>query len=212
MDTGDIKNKALEINGRLREKYPAAKCTLNFTNPLELLIATILAAQCTDARVNLVTAKLFKKYKSVSDYARAGLLELIEDVKPTGFYKNKATNIIACCQILLQKYEGNVPQNMDDLVSLPGVGRKTANVIRGNAYNQPGIIVDTHMRRVSFRLGLTKNTDPVKIEFDLQPLLPQEEWVSFSHRIVEHGRTICVAARPKCGKCFLNDICPKAGV
>ncbi len=196
----------------LRAEYPNAKCTLAYNSPLELLIATILAAQCTDARVNQVTASLFKKYPKTEDFANASQNELMEDIKSTGFYRNKAKNIINCCQKIINDYQGKIPSGMEKLTALPGVGRKTANVILGNAFDIPGVVVDTHVRRLSQRLGLTVNSDPTKIEFDLQKLIPEEEWVMFGHRIVEHGRKICQARRPKCDICRLASICPRIGV
>lgn len=207
-----LKQRVLTLMNRLKEEYPAAHCTLNFSNPLELLIATILAAQCTDVRVNIVTADLFKKYRNATEYANANLTEMMEDIKSTGFYQNKAKNIIACCQEIVSRHNGKVPATIEELTALAGVGRKTANVILGNAYNVPGIVVDTHVRRLSQRLGLTANSDPTKIEFDLQPLIPKEEWTMFCHRMVEHGRNICLSRRPKCNDCCLDSLCPKIGV
>jgi len=202
------KEKALAVVHELQKAYPNAKCTLDFSNPLELLVATILAAQCTDVRVNQVTAGLFKKYPAATDYAKAHLSEFEQQIKSTGFYRNKAKNIIACCRQLLAKHQGQVPAGMEELTALPGVGRKTANVILGNVFSIPGLVVDTHVRRVSRRLGLTGNSDPTKIEFEMQPLIPQKEWVMFSHRLVEHGRKVCQARKPRCSDCCLAFLCP----
>ena len=180
---------------------------LNHDNSWQLLIATILSAQCTDERVNMVTKDLFQKYKSLEDFANAEVNELEKDVHSTGFYRNKARNIIACCRRLLLEYNGVVPREIEELTTLAGVGRKTANVIRGNIYHEPSIVVDTHVKRVSNRLGLTKETDPVKIEFDLMEVLPKEQWILFNLQIITHGRTICTARSPKCERCFLRKDC-----
>lgn len=194
----------------LEEQYGGAKCYLHYETPLQLLIATMLSAQCTDDRVNMVTKDLFEKYLSVRDFAEANVIELEKDIHSTGFYRNKAKNIIACCQRLLLEYNGEVPSDIEDLTSLAGVGRKTANVVRGHIFNLPGVIVDTHVKRISNLLGLTKNQDPVKIEFDLMKLLPEEKWVAFNTQAIAHGRKICVARRPKCEECLLRPYCPSA--
>lgn len=194
----------------LQEQYGGAKCYLHYETPLQLLIATMLSAQCTDDRVNMVTKDLFQKYLSVRDFAEADVIELEKDIHSTGFYRNKAKNIIACCQRLLLEYNGEVPSDIEDLTSLAGVGRKTANVVRGHIFNLPGVIVDTHVKRISNLLGLTKNQDPVKIEFDLMKLLPEEKWVAFNTQAIAHGRKICVARRPKCEECLLRPYCPSA--
>lgn len=186
------------------------RCFLNYETPWQLLIATILSAQCTDDRVNQVTETLFKKYKSLEDFARVSQEELENDIRSTGFYRNKARNIIACARKILTDFNGEVPRNIDDLVSLAGVGRKTANVIRGNIYNDPSIVVDTHVKRVSNRLGLTKEKDPVKIEYDLMKKLPKEQWIPYNRQIITHGRSICTARNPKCGQCFLREFCTYA--
>lgn len=183
------------------------KCFLNYETPWQLLIATILSAQCTDERVNQVTEGLFKKYASIEAFASADLSELENDIRPTGFYRNKAKNIIACAQKLLSDYGGVVPKDIEDLTGLAGVGRKTANVIRGHIYNEPSIVVDTHVKRVSKRLGLTKEDDPVKIEFDLMKKLPREQWIPYNIQIISLGRSICSARSPKCGECFLREYC-----
>lgn len=190
-----------------REYGTEGRCFLNYETPWQLLIATILSAQCTDDRVNQVTEKLFKKYTSLKDFAEADQEELEKDIHSTGFYKNKAKNIIACAQKILTEYDGVVPREIDDLVSLAGVGRKTANVIRGNIYKDPSIVVDTHVKRVSYRLGLTSEDDPVKIEFDLMEKLPVEQWIPYNIQIITHGRNMCTARNPKCSQCFLKDYC-----
>lgn len=183
------------------------KCYLNHENAWQLLIATMLSAQCTDERVNIVTKDLFQKYKSIEDFANADLKELEKDIHSTGFYHNKAKNIIACTKSLLTEYNGEVPNDIDALTSLAGVGRKTANVIRGNIFNEPSIVVDTHVKRISKKLGLTKEEDPVKIEFDLMNVLPKDHWILYNIQIITHGRSICVARSPKCSECFLNSLC-----
>jgi endonuclease-3 len=187
--------------------YPQARCSLDFKNPLELLIATILSAQCTDKRVNEVTKTLFKKYKNAKDYAAARPEILEEDIRSTGFYHNKAKNIRLCCAELVNRFRGEIPRTLEELVTLPGIGRKTANVVLGNAFGVPGIVVDTHVGRISQRLGLTDEKDPVKIEFALMPLIPKEKWVLFSHQLIEHGRSLCLARGPKCPDCFLRPWC-----
>lgn len=184
------------------------KCYLNHDNPWQLLIATMLSAQCTDARVNIVTEPLFKKYKTLTDFAMADLSILEQDIKPTGFYHNKAKNIIACAKKLVMEYNSEVPSDLSALTSLPGVGRKTANVIRGNIYNEPSVVVDTHVKRISKKLGLTKEDDPEKIEYDLMKVLPKDHWILFNIQIITHGRGICPARSPKCQECFLYDYCP----
>ena len=203
-----LREKAAAIHERLNQHYPGSKCTLDFKNPLQLLIATMLAAQCTDERVNIVTKDLFKKYKALKDFAGANPEEFMEDIRSTGFFRNKARNIIGMAQVVLEKHGGKVPDTLEDLTALPGVGRKTANVVLGNAFGIPGIVVDTHVTRVSGRLGLTKNTDAVKIEFDLMELFPERDWALVSHQLVEHGRALCNARKPLCGDCFLFDLCP----
>ncbi len=183
------------------------RCYLDHDNAWQLLIATILSAQCTDARVNIVTKTLFVKYPSVKAFAEANLKELEKDIHSTGFYHNKAKNIIACCRMLIEKYDGDVPSSIEELTALPGVGRKTANVIRGNIYNEPSIVVDTHVKRVSKKLGLTEETDPVKVEYDLMKKLPEDHWILWNLQIIAHGRSICKAPKPDCENCFLKDLC-----
>lgn len=213
-ETAEAKaSRTREIIAELRKTYPDAHCELNFSTPLELLIATILSAQCTDKRVNLVTAELFRKYRSARDYADAPLSELEEMIKTTGFYRNKAKNIQSCCRALVEKHGGNVPQTMEELYALDGVGRKTANVVLGNAFNlNVGIVVDTHVTRLSNRLGLTKHLDAVKIEQDLIKLVPQESWTLFSHLLIWHGRRRCTARKPDCASCEVRELCPRIGV
>lgn len=184
------------------------KCYLNHENAWQLLIATMLSAQCTDARVNIVTADLFQKYQSVEDFANADLKELEQDIHSTGFYHNKAKNIISCCQDIMNKFGGEVPGSLEELTSLAGVGRKTANVIRGNIFHEPSIVVDTHVKRISKKLGLTKEDDPVKVEFELMKVLPKDHWILYNIQIITFGRQICKAPTPKCGECFLQKHCP----
>jgi len=191
----------------LDRHYPDAHCTLDFTNPLELLVATVLSAQCTDVRVNKTTPAIFQKYPTARDYARAPLSDLEAAFHPTGFFRQKAKSVQGICKTLEEQHRGQVPPSLEELVKLPGIGRKTANVILGNAFAIPGITVDTHMGRVAQRLGLTCNQDPVKIEFDLMPLVPQERWVKFSHQIIWHGRQICTAKKPQCPICPLLPYC-----
>jgi endonuclease-3 len=203
--------RAGEIYDRLIAHYPNAHCALDFKTPFQLLIATILSAQCTDKRVNMVTPALFKRYRTPASLADADPAEVEEMIKSTGFFRNKAKSLLGMARAIAEKHRGRVPDSMDELVALPGVGRKTANVVLGNAYDRnEGIVVDTHVTRVSRRLGLTKHTDAVKIEADLMPLFDQPRWTMLSHLFIEHGRTICEARRPKCESCFLNDICPSA--
>ena len=191
----------------LDKHYPDAHCTLDYGNPLELLVATILSAQCTDERVNQVTPQLFETYRTTADYAQAPLAELETAIRSTGFYRNKAKNIQACCRELQERFAGKIPVDLSMLVQLPGIGRKTANVILGNAFHIPGIVVDTHVGRVSQRLGLTTNEDPVRIEFDLMELIPRERWVTFSHQLILHGRKVCSARKPMCNQCPLRALC-----
>lgn len=203
--------RALEITVRLKRMYPKAKCSLDFTNPFELLIATILSAQSTDARVNIVTKSLFRKYPDAATMARATQPEMERDVRQTGFFRNKAKAVIAASKAIVELHGGEVPDTMEALTALPGVGRKTANVVLSNAFKKPvGIVVDTHVTRLSARLGLTSNSDAVKIEEDLMKLIPQKEWTLFSHRLIAHGRALCIARKPKCKECALNDVCPSA--
>jgi len=199
---------AKKIFARLKREYPDPKPALNFKTPFQLLISTILAAQCTDARVNIVTKDLFKKYKKPEDYLNISNEELEKDIHSTGFYKQKAKSIKQCCQALIEKYKGKVPADFDGLNSLPGVGRKTASVIAGNAFGIPSIAVDTHVLRLSNLLGFINSDNPEKIEMRLKELIPEEDWIKTSHLLASHGRKICIARRPKCLQCFLGDICP----
>lgn len=206
-----LKDKSNKILSLLKKQYSNAKCALNFKNPLELLIATILSAQCTDERVNMVTDKLFKKYRNVKEFANANLQEFEKDIYSTGFYRNKAKNILSTANIINKKHKGKVPKDFEELIKLPGVARKTANCVMGNAFNIPtGVVVDTHVSRISQKLGLTKNKTPEKIEEDLIELIPKEEWINFSHMIIWHGRKVCIARRPKCEICSLKRLCPSA--
>ncbi len=203
--------RVAEILRRLEEAYPTAQCALHHTNPLELLVATILSAQCTDERVNQVTQELFRKYPTVEDYAFANPEELEQDIRPTGFYRNKARHIQNAARMILERFGGRVPDTMEELLQLPGVARKTANVVLGVAFHKAeGIVVDTHVKRVSRRLGLTREQDPKKIEQDLMRIIPRERWIDFGHQMIWHGRQICQARKPDCPNCPLNDLCPSA--
>ena len=202
---------ASEVTARLKAEYPDASTELDWSNPLELLVATILSAQTTDVQVNRVTENLFSKYRTAEDYADSSLDELEENIRPTGFYRNKARSLRAMASALVEEHGGEVPRTMSELVALPGVGRKTANVVLGNAFGiNEGIVVDTHVRRVSDRLGLTEGSDPAKIEQELMRLVPEGDWTIFSHLLILHGRRTCKARKPDCPNCILNDICPSA--
>ena len=209
----DKKTHAAEIIKRLKKEYPEAHCALNFSNPFELLVATILSAQCTDERVNIVTAELFRKHRNPNDYLNITQEELAFDLKSINFFNNKTKSIRGAAQKIIDDFGGEVPQTMDELLTLNGVARKTANVVLGNAFGiASGVVVDTHVSRLSQRLGLTENTTPEKIEKDLNELVPQKNWVMFPHWIIAHGRKICQARKPKCGECVLSDICPSASL
>jgi endonuclease III len=211
--TAEAKRHAQKIARRLAESYPDATCSLDFQSPLELLVATILSAQCTDVRVNQVTKSLFRKYPTAAHYARAKLSELERDIQSTGFFRNKAKSIQNCCRTLLERYEGEAPKNIENLVELPGVGRKTANVVLGTAFGiAVGVVVDTHVARIARRLGLTQQKTPEKIESDLMAQFAQKDWISLSHRLIEHGRRCCTARKPKCEECPLEPLCPRIGV
>ena len=202
---------ASEVTARLKAEYPDARTELDWSNPLELLVATILSAQTTDVQVNRVTENLFSKYRTAEDYADSSLDELEENIRPTGFYRNKARSLRGMARALVEEHGGEVPRTMSELVALPGVGRKTANVVLGNAFGiNEGIVVDTHVRRVSDRLGLTEGSDPAKIEQELMRLVPEGDWTIFSHLLILHGRRTCKARKPDCPNCILNDICPSA--
>jgi endonuclease-3 len=201
--------KVLDI---LEEEYPDAKVTLNYKNPLQLLVATILAAQCTDERVNQVTSDLFQNYRNAADFATAKQKVLEQEIRPTGFFHNKAKSIIACCGMIVDRFGGQIPRSLGELVSLPGVGRKTANIILGNAFGKQAVAVDTHVKRVTHRLGWARASDPDKIELELMPILPQDRWTIACHQLVFHGRKICTAKSPQCPPCPVNHLCPKIGV
>ena len=207
--TADIKVRTLEIIKRLKKAYPDAHCALVHSSPFELLIATILSAQCTDLRVNIVTADLFRKYRGPKDFINVAQTELEKDIHSTGFYRNKAKNIQAACTRIIEVYGGEIPTTMDDLLTLGGVARKTANVVLGNAFEiASGVVVDTHVSRLSQRLGITKNKTPEKIEQDLSEIVPKKDWIMFPHWMIYHGREVCDARKPKCEICVLSDICP----
>jgi endonuclease-3 len=209
----DARRHARQVARRLARHYADAQCALNFTSPLQLLIATILSAQCTDERVNMVTPVLFKRYPTAADLAKAPQSDIEQIIQSTGFFRNKAKSIKEACNAIVERHGGKVPEDMESLVHLAGVGRKTANVVLGTAFGiASGVVVDTHVGRLSIRLGLTRQTDPLKVERDLMELLPKQEWIAFAHRMIHHGRRICTARNPRCEICPLNDICPKIGV
>lgn len=213
VDKGAAAKRVEAIFAKLKPLYPQARTALKHKDAFQLLIATILSAQCTDARVNIVTKDLFKKYKAPADYVKVKQTELEEDIRPTGFYRNKAANIKGACSALLEGFDGKVPGTLKELVTLPGVGRKTANVILGDSFGVPGITCDTHVIRLSRRLGLSENSDAVKLEFDLMEIVPQKRlggWTMFSHLLIYHGRNTCKARRPDCGNCVLAEACPAA--
>ncbi len=206
------KERARLILDALKREYPEVKCTLNYTTPLEMLIATQMSAQCTDARVNIITADLFKKYKNVDDFADADYNELCEDIRSAGFYRSKAKNIILTAQRIREVYNGQVPDTMEDLLTLPGTGRKTANLVLGDIFKKPAIVVDTHCIRLTNRMGLTVNSEPTKIENDLRKILPPEESLGFCHRMVYHGRAVCSARKPDCEVCVVRELCKRRGL
>jgi endonuclease-3 len=209
----DRKSRAAKIVRQLARTYAGATTALDWSNPLELLVATILSAQCTDERVNQVTKSLFLKYRTAADFAAASQGQLERDIQSTGFFRNKAKNIRACCQVLADRFGGQVPADMDALVELPGVGRKTANVVLGTAFGiASGVVVDTHVARLSSRMGLTQNKDPGKIEQDLQSLIPRRQWIDFAHYLIHHGRRVCAARKPNCEECPVSPHCPRVGV
>lgn len=209
--TADIKVRTLEIIKRLKRAYPDAHCALVHSTPFELMIATILSAQCTDLRVNIVTADLFRKYRGPQDFINVAQTELEKDIHSTGFYRNKAKNIQAACTRVIEVYGGEIPKTMEDLLTLGGVARKTANVVLGNAFGiASGVVVDTHVSRLSQRLGITENKTPEKIEQDLALIVPKKNWIMFPHWMIYHGRQVCDARKPKCDICVLSDICPSA--
>lgn len=207
------KSDPKKIISILKKTYPDAQCALDFKSPLQLLIATILAAQCTDERVNQVTPELFKKYSSAGAFVNADMEELQQEIRSTGFFRQKAKSIVSACSELEEKHGGEVPRDMDALVELPGIGRKTANVVLGTAYGIPsGIVVDTHVKRLAYRMGLSDQKDPDRIERDLMQVVPKSQWIDFAHRMTEHGRKVCVARKPRCEVCPLERVCPKLGV
>ena len=206
------KKRVMEIISIFRKEYPDSKCHLNFTNPLELLVGSILSAQCTDERVNQVTGGLFKKYTTARDYASADLKVLENDIRSTGFFRNKAKAIVNCCKAISEKYGGEVPASMEKLTELDGVGRKTANVVLGNYFGVPGVIVDTHVRRLTERLGLSSQSNPDKIEADLMEMVPKSDWTYFPNALSDHGRKVCKARKPLCKICSVNHLCPSAGL
>ena len=211
--TSDKKRHAAKVVRCLKRDYPLAECALRHDNAFQLLVATILSAQCTDERVNMVTKVLFDQYPSPQQLAEAPLKSIEKIIQSTGFFRNKAKNIKACCQDLVELHDGEVPQRLDDLVNLAGVGRKTANVVLGTAYGIPsGVVVDTHVGRITRRLGLTDESDPVKVERELMKLLPKKEWIQYSHRMIHHGRQVCKARSPQCDICSMDKICPRVGV
>jgi endonuclease III len=205
------KQRTKKIITRLRKAYPDAHCSLNYSSPLELLVATILSAQCTDERVNIVTRDLFRKYRRAEDFINVEQPELEQDIRSTGFYRNKAKAIQGACRLIVEQHGGRVPASLDELLKLPGVARKTANVVLGNAFGiSSGVVVDTHVGRLSQRLGLTRHEQPEKIERDLIELVPQKDWVDFSHLLIYHGRAVCKARKPECASCTLEDLCPSS--
>lgn len=210
VDKEQARQRVRKIWPILKKAYPRARIALEFVNPLELLIATILSAQCTDARVNMVTKDLFKKHKSADDWAKADLTEIESDIRSTGFFRNKALNIKGACTRIIEQYGGKVPGTMEELLTLPGVGRKTANCVLGDAFGVPGITCDTHVIRLSRRLGLSENSDPVKLEFDLAEIVPRKNWTAFSHLVITHGRNVCTARKPDCPNCPIAQYCPSA--
>lgn len=203
----ELKQRVVEILKVFDRLYPDADCSLDYKDPLQLLISTQLATQCTDTRVNIVTKTLFKKYTNVQSFADSSIEELEQDIKSTGFYHNKAKNIKNCCKMIISDFGGCVPGNMEDLLKLPGVGRKTANLVLGDIFHVPSVVVDTHAKRLSNRIGLTENDDPEKIEYDLMDVVPRESWSKFSHQLVHHGRAVCNARKPKCKICEIKEFC-----
>jgi endonuclease-3 len=210
VDRAEAAQRVKKITPVLQKTYPSVRTALRHKNPLELLIATILSAQCTDARVNMVTKEVFKKYKSAADWAKADIKDIESDIRSTGFYRNKAISIKGVCAEVIERFNGKVPDTMEELVALPGVGRKTANVVLGNAFGVPAIACDTHVIRLSRRLGLSENSDAVKLEFDLAEIVPKKNWTMFSHLLIFHGRKYCRARRPDCENCLISKYCPAA--
>lgn len=211
-DVISLESRVRRLLRRLGSLYPDAACSLEFENPLQLLVATILSAQCTDVRVNQVTPALFARFPTVEAFATCELAELEEFIRSTGFFRSKAKNIKRCCEQIVERHSGEVPDTLEELVKLTGIGRKTANVILGDAFRTPGITVDTHVGRLSRRLGLTEEKNPVKAERDLMAIIPRRQWTTFSHRMIFHGRQVCHSRKPRCEECTLSDICPRVGV
>ena len=207
-----VQTRVDQVRTALAQLYPDAHCALKHEGPLQLLVATILSAQCTDVRVNMVTPALFARFPNAEAFAKANIRQLEKMIQSTGFFRNKAKNIKECCKKIVNDYGGQVPGTLEELVQLPGIGRKTANVVLGDAFDVPGITVDTHVLRLSRRLGLTKHTNPEKVERDLMKVIPQPEWTIFSHRLIFHGRQVCFARKPNCESCLMNSFCPKIGV
>ncbi len=213
MSEQEEKQRTRQIIRRLKREYPDARCSLNYSNPLELLVGTILSAQCTDERVNIVTADLFRKYRSPEDYVNVPQEELEQDVRSTGFYRNKAKAIQGACRRIIEQHDGRVPDQLEDLLLLPGVARKTANVVLGNAFGiASGVVVDTHVQRLSRRLGLSDQSQPEKIERDLVELVPKKDWIDFSHLMIYHGRKVCKARNPLCAECVVESLCPSSSL
>jgi endonuclease-3 len=212
MPPDETKQRLRQVLRRLKKLYPEVRTALNYETPLQLMVAVILSAQCTDARVNLVTPALFERYQTAQDFADSDQQELERFISSTGFFRNKAKCIRGACREIVDRFGGEVPQTLEELLTLPGLGRKSSNVVLGDAFGVPGITVDTHVGRLSRRLGLTEQTDPVKAEFDLMELMPKKEWIGFNHRLIYHGRLVCKSFRPRCDECVLFDICPKIGL
>jgi endonuclease III len=212
MPPDETKQRLRQVLRRLKKLYPEVRTALNYETPLQLMVAVILSAQCTDARVNLVTPALFERYQTAQDFADSDQHELERFISSTGFFRNKAKSIRGACREIVDRFGGEVPQTLEELLTLPGLGRKSSNVVLGDAFGVPGITVDTHVGRLSRRLGLTDQTDPVKAEFELMELMPKKEWIGFNHRLIYHGRLVCKSLRPRCDECVLFDICPKIGL
>jgi len=208
----DKKERIMAIIRQLMKDFPEPESALDYTNPLECLIATILSAQCTDVRVNIVSPALFERYPTAIDFAEADQEELETMIRSTGFFRNKAANIIKCCKSIISRHDGDVPQTMNELINLEGVGRKTANCVLGNAYHQPAVMVDTHVKRLTWRMRITNNTNPDKIEFDIKNLIPEDLWMLASHSLILHGRNVCKARKPACSNCSVEQLCPKRDV
>jgi endonuclease-3 len=212
MSSKEIRSRVRLLLPALKKLYPEVRTALNYETPLQLMVATILSAQCTDARVNLVTPALFERYQTAQDFAEADREELEGFISSTGFFRNKAKHIQGACREIVEEFNGELPRTLEELLTLPGLGRKSSNVVLGDAFGVPGITVDTHVGRLSRRLGLTEHTDPVKVEFDLMELLPKKEWIGFNHRLIYHGRQVCKSQKPRCDECALKSFCPQVGI